>query len=94
MHAVREKRRAILEHAFLEANAAINMACERLVGAAEEIVEFVQASSLDDYGCLNLLYAVWPLVPPPQRMRFLMEMLTPPERVAIQTGLLPDTEDA
>jgi hypothetical protein len=92
MHQVRDQRRAILEQAFLEANTAINTAVEHLIDCAEAVVEFAQDTAFDPDASLNLLHAVWLLVPPPQRLRFLMEMLTVPECTAIQTRLLPDEE--
>ncbi len=42
---------------------------------------------------LDYLHRYWRQVSPEDRLRFLVEMLTPTERLLLQSGLWPDTLD-
>jgi hypothetical protein len=85
-----DPKREALTAAFANADAAMNTAMQQLMSMADVLVDYVRGIAPGPEATLSLLYAVWPHLDQGDRLRFLIENLTPTERRAIQTGLWPD----
>ena len=77
---------------------ALQQALDRMRGAMQDVCAILEhdveraITAMQDAPALQVLYFTWGQVSAPNRVRFLLEMLTPEERCAIQTGLWPDGE--